>query len=209
VQIDADDIILFTGDSITDGGRRRETPGEKDWGWGYVRMIATQLQAQLASPKLKIYNRGQSGNRIYDLEARLQEDLLDLRPTVLSILIGINDTWRRYDSKVPSPLDDFRDSYRRILTKARAELDLEIILLEPFLLPVPDDRKAWREDLDPRIGVVRELAVEFGTELLPLDGLFAAASTRAPASFWLPDGVHPSDAGYGLIAQAWLEQADI
>lgn len=202
-----DSTVLFTGDSITDCGREKENPQANDGlGGGYVNLIAASLRHHLG-PDLDIHNRGISGNRIYDLEERLQPDLLELNPDIISILIGINDTWRRYDSDKPSPIDEFKASYARILGTIRDELDADIILLEPFLLPVPEDRKAWREDLDPRIAAVREVAVEFGADYVPLDGLFAEAATAAPAGHWLPDGVHPSLAGHNLIAEAWLERA--
>ena len=130
-----------------------------------------------------------------------------LKPTLVSILIGINDTWRRYDSGVISPPHEFKKSYHGILTTLRERTSARILICEPFLLPIPDDRKNWREDLDPRIGVCRELAREFNTLYLPLDGLFAAASTRAPLAYWLPDGVHPSLAGHAFIAEQWIDAA--
>ena len=83
------------------------------------------------------------------------------------------------------------------------------MLLEPFLLHVPPDRHKWREDLNPKIDAVRRLAVEFKTELLPLDGIFAQAATQAPAEYWAPDGVHPSEEGHALIARTWLENAGL
>lgn len=100
---------------------------------------------------------------------------------------------------------EFSASYRRILKALREAGNPRVILCEPFLLPVPDDRRAWREDLDPRRAAVRELAGECGVAFLPLDELFARAAARGPAGFWLPDGVHPSAAGHGLIARAWLD----
>ncbi|HEY5752907.1 MAG TPA: SGNH/GDSL hydrolase family protein [Chthoniobacterales bacterium] len=202
------DHILFYGDSITDCGRNRTSVPDADDGLGngYVRLAHARLQTHFPSLNLRTTNRGISGNRIYDLEGRLRSDVLDLKPTVVSILIGINDTWRRYDSAnlISSP-DEFGASYRRILEKLTEVLGARIIILEPFLLSVPEDRRAWRQDLDPRIQVVREVAVEFGAHFLPLDGLFAQASARRPAAFWLPDGVHPSAAGHGLIADAWVK----
>ena len=72
------------------------------------------------------------------------------------------------------------------------------------MLPVPEDRLTWREDLDPKIAVVRRLAREFRAVLVPLDGVFAQAATRRDPGFWAPDGVHPSPAGEALMAQAWL-----
>jgi lysophospholipase L1-like esterase len=131
-----------------------------------------------------------------------------LKPTVVSILIGINDTWRRYDSNQPTDAAAFRRDYRTLLEKV-VEIGARIVLLEPFLLHVPEDRFKWREDLNPKIDVVRQLAIDFQAELLPLDGLFAQAATQAPAAYWAPDGVHPSAAGNALLAETWLENAGL
>jgi lysophospholipase L1-like esterase len=205
--IDANERILFTGDSITDCGRVREDA--QHLGFGYAALTAAHLQARLASPQLKIFNRGISGNRACDLLQRIEPDLLALQPTVVSILIGINDTWRRYDSNDPTEAADFERDYRTVLEKIAQNLKARIVLLEPFLLHVPKDRYAWREDLNPKIDVVRKLAVEFGAELLPLDGLFAQAATQTSAAYWAADGVHPSAAGHALIAETWLENAEL
>ena len=205
--IDSQDRILFTGDSITDCGRDRNNPASL--GSGYASLTAAHLQARLASPSLKIFNRGISGNRVVDLLKRFDDDLLALQPTVVSILIGINDTWRRYDRNEVTGADAFEKDYRLLLEKIRLNLSARIVLLEPFLLHVPADRFAWREDLNPKIDVTRKLAVEFSAELLPLDGLFAQAATQAPAAYWAEDGVHPSAAGHALIAETWLENAGL
>jgi acyl-CoA thioesterase I len=204
----SDDRVLFTGDSITDCGRDRSR-GD-DLGNGYAFLVASHLKSRLAMPDLEFLNRGVSGNRVYDLEARLEDDLLSLQPTVLSILIGINDTWRRYDRDIISSTKEFEASYRRILSSVVERFeDIQIVLLEPFLLPVPEDRRQWREDLDPKIGVVRQLAVDFQAEFIALDGMLAEAATRTGAAYWLPDGVHPSPAGHALIADAWLDRVDV
>jgi len=205
--IQPNDRILFTGDSITDCGRIRDQ--EKHLGGGYAAFIGARLQAYLASPDLQIFNRGISGNRASDLLGRIEPDLLALKPTVVSILIGINDVWRRYDRNDPTSAEAYEKSYRTILDRINHELEARVVLLEPFLLHVPDDRHAWREDLNPKIDVVRKLAAEFDAELIPLDGLFAKMATQAPAAFWAGDGVHPSAAGHALIAEAWLENADL
>ena len=205
--IHANDRILFTGDSITDCGRNRESADSL--GAGYVAITAAHLQSRLASPELKIFNRGISGNRAADLLARIEPDLLALRPTVISILIGINDTWRRYDSGNATDAKTYERHYRALLEQVTSRLEARLILLEPFLLHVPPDRFNWREDLNPKIDVVRQLAIDFDAELLPLDGLFAQAATQAPAAYWAADGVHPTPAGHALIAETWLENAGL
>lgn len=201
------DKILFYGDSITDASRDRNNL--HSLGFGFVNLIDAAIGHHLASPTLRVINQGISGNRIYDLEARLETDVLTHTPNIVTFLIGINDVWRNFDRQIDSPIDEFTAAYHRVLTQIKATLNPHLILLEPFLLPVPEDRRAWRKDLDPKISAVRDLAVEFGADLIPLDGLFASASTRAPAAFWLPDGVHPSNAGHALIADAWLRNAGL
>lgn len=207
LQLKPTDTVLFIGDSITDAGRDRTKLDSL--GGGYVNQINARLGHALAAPALRVINQGCSGHRIYDLEARLDADLIAHKPTVVTFLIGINDVWRRYDNNLLSAPADFAASYRRMLTRIRAELNVRLVLMEPFLLPVPEDRRTWREDLDPKITIVRDLAVEFESDLIPLDGLFAAAATRAPAAFWLRDGVHPCASGHALIANAWLENAGL
>lgn len=208
LRIQQGDIVLFQGDSITDAGRVRDVP--TDLGRGYPLMTAAFLASAYPEKQLTFLNRGISGNRVKDLQARWEQDCLALQPNWVSIYIGINDCWRRYDRNDPTSVEQFEAGYRELLERTKAALGAKLILVEPFVLPVPEDRKQWREDLDPKIAVVRELAREFGVLLIPLDGLFAQASMTAPPGYWAPDGVHPSAAGHALIAKAWLKavQAD-
>jgi acyl-CoA thioesterase-1 len=197
------DHVLFYGDSITDAGRRGEN-NNGGLGHGYAALAAAVCQARYPELDLRFTNTGISGNRVYDLEKRLQADVLGLEPTVVSILVGINDTWRRYDSDLLSPTGEFAACYRRIVRAVVEELAARLVLCEPFLLPTPPDRQGWREDLDPKIAAVRDLARQFGATFVPLDGLFAAAACRQAMEYWLPDGVHPTPAGHALIAEAWV-----
>lgn len=194
--------VLFQGDSITDAGRDRTA--DISLGGGYANMVAAWFSARYPAAQVRFLNRGIGGNRARDLRQRWQADCIDLKPDWVSILIGINDTWRRYDSGDPTSAEAYETDYRFILEMTRRELDARLILCEPFVLPVPADREAWREDLDPRITVVRKLAREFDALYVPLDGIFAAAATQREPAFWAHDGVHPSPGGHALIAQAWL-----
>ncbi|MEK4516706.1 SGNH/GDSL hydrolase family protein [Paenibacillus sp. FSL H8-0122] len=197
------DIILFQGDSITDCGRNYADASSL--GVGYALMAGARLGLQYAEKNLTFLNRGISGNRAVDLQERWERDCLALKPTWVSIYIGINDTWRWYDSGQETTAAEFELSYRDLIERIREHLDAKLVLVEPFVLPVPEDRKGWRQDLDPKIHVVRELAREYGAVLVPLDGLFAAASVKAEPAFWAGDGVHPSPAGHALIAEAWMK----
>jgi len=200
--IERDAVVLFQGDSITDAGREQLDP--QHLGVGYAMMAAGWFGALYPERRVTFLNRGIGGNRADDLEQRWEADCLALEPTWVSIMIGINDTWRAFDSQDPTSIESYETSYRNILTATRGRLSARLILMEPFLLPVPEDRLAWRADLDPRIDVVRSLAVEFDAVLVPLDGIFAAATERREPAYWAPDGVHPTTAGHALIAQSWL-----
>jgi acyl-CoA thioesterase-1 len=195
-------IVLFQGDSITDAGRDRYQSDHM--GSGYAMMASAWFSALYPEKSVRFLNRGIGGDRAINLRARWQEDCIDLQPGWISIMIGINDTWRRYDSNDPTSVQEYEGAYRAILEQTREHLNARLILCEPFVLPTPADREAWREDLDPKIEVVQRLAREFSAILVPLDEIFAQAATRREPTFWTGDGVHPTLAGHALIAQSWL-----
>lgn len=196
------DIVLFQGDSITDAGRNREDPTHL--GSGYALLAASWFQALYPERRVSFLNRGIGGDRIRDLEVRWQEDCLDLRPTWLSLLIGINDTWRRYDRNDATSIEAFEAGYRSLLDRLLARQETRLILCEPFVLPVSPEREDWCEDLAPKIAVVRKLAREHHAVYVPFDGQFAQAAARREPAYWAADGVHPTYAGHALMAQTWL-----
>lgn len=194
--------ILFQGDSITDC--KRAVPEVSDMGCGYACMVSAFLESEYPEMTLSFLNRGISGNRVRDLEKRWDADCIALKPDVVSILIGVNDTWRRYDCNDATSVEEFRDSYARILERVRKELDAVLILCEPFLLPFSPEKRTWREDLNPKIDVVRDLASEYEALYVPFDGAFAAANAKASPEYWTRDGIHPTSAGHALLARTWL-----
>jgi acyl-CoA thioesterase-1 len=196
------DIVLFQGDSITDAGREREDP--EHLGYGYAFQAASWFQALHPEKEVRFLNRGIGGNLTRDLVERWQQDCLDLHPTWISLLVGINDTWRRYDSNNVTSIESFEQSYRTLLEQNAASLKAHLIICEPFVLPVTAERESWQEDIGPKIATIRRLAREYRAIYVPFDGLFAQASTQRPPAFWAADGVHPSPAGHALMAQAWL-----
>lgn len=193
--------LLFHGDSITDA--ERTTDDAAGLGRGYVRLIADALRT--THPDLHVANRGVSGFRVRDLRARWAEDVLAARPDVVSVMVGVNDTWRRYDAGDATPVDGWTEDYRHLLETAAAA-GARLVLVEPFLVPARQDQWTWREDLDGRIQAVRRLAEEYGALLLAADGLMnQAARTAGGAAKVASDGVHPEPYGHALLAAAWLE----
>jgi len=192
--------IVFIGDSITDADRLSTPDG---LGTGYVRLVAEAL----AATGTPILNRGVSGDRVVDLERRWEADVVAHRPALLSVFVGINDTWRRYDSDDPTSAKDFAIRYRHVLGRALDAGVERLVLVEPFLLPVTVEQETWRDDLEPKQEVVAELAREFGAPLVPLQSLMTAAARDQGAVALAGDGIHPSAAGSRTIADAWLAAA--
>ena len=128
---------------------------------------------------------------------------------MLTVLIGINDTARRYDEADPTSTADFEADYASILDQARRVSGLDrLVLMEPFLVPFTADQARWHEeDLNEKIAVVRDLAFRFDAELIPLDAIFAEAAASQGARTLLADGIHPTDAGNELLARTWWEAA--
>jgi acyl-CoA thioesterase I len=187
--------ILFAGDSVTDCGRREDPAGLGD---GYVLRIAETLGSEA-----HWLNRGISGDRSRDLRERWDRDVLAAQPALVSVLVGVNDTWRRYDSDDPTPAADFEANYRALLDPLAADR-VGLVLIEPFLLPVRAEQIAWRDDLEPKIAIVRSLAREYDAALVPAD---KALNAVGDAAGLVPDGVHPSHRGHEMLATLWLEHA--
>ena len=186
--------ILFQGDSITDGNRGRNADPNHILGHGYVFIIAARHGAAFPDAKLDFMNRGVSGNTVLDLEKRWQKDTLDLKPDVLSILIGVNDDGKHV------ALDQYEQVYDKLLTDARAaNPKLKLVLGEPFVKPTGKVSEGIRK----RQEVVARLAQKYGAALVHCQRVFDEAAKRAPADYWIWDSVHPTYRGHQLMADEW------
>lgn len=202
------EIILFQGDSITDTGRsyfRLNSLGE-----GYPLAISQKLGALLPQHNIQCLNRGVSGNRIYDLKRRFKRDCTELYPfpTIISIYIGVNDTWRLFDMGVHSPVERFEEIYRELLDEVLAvRKQTKLILLAPFVLENEPDKAEWHADLDPKREAVRKLALEYSARFIDLQEVFdeEMKKTGEGPLYYTVDGVHPTPIGHALIADRWIE----
>lgn len=205
-----DCTILFQGDSITDAGRNK---GREDsvndsaaLGKGYVHLIAARLLADRPSDGLQIYNRGISGNKVYQLAERWQKDCLDLKPDVLSILIGVNDIWHTLNGNYDGTVEKYENDYRALLERTRRELpEVVLVICEPFVLRCGAVNEKWFPEFDRYRASAEKVSQEFDTLFVPYQSMFDEASKQAPPSHWAADGVHPTMAGASLMAQTWLK----
>ncbi|MEM7806542.1 MAG: SGNH/GDSL hydrolase family protein [Planctomycetota bacterium] len=212
MQIRDDDTVLFQGDSITDAGRERDSDDGtiQSLGNGYAMLTARALQRQ--TPGVRTINRGVSGNHLKTIRQRWAADTLDLKPTVVSLLLGVNDTWHGVAMGNPeggTTLEYFADHLPRLIQETRTALPgVRVVLCEPFVLEtgkVLD--QAFHPDIDKRQEIVRRVAETDADVFVPFQRVFddAVRSTDTNPSHWSGDGVHPTRAGHQLMADAWLE----
>jgi lysophospholipase L1-like esterase len=195
------DVILFQGDSITDGGRQRDgNDFNHIMGQDYGYIIAAQIGLQFPDRNLNFLNRGIGGNTVKDLAGRWQSDTLNIKPNLLSIMVGINDSlWGE-------SVDDYEKIYDKLLSDTIAALpDTKIILGEPFILPVGNFKNNYNDHRDQvklRQDVVARLADKYHLPLIHFQKAFDDACSLAPADRWSWDGVHPRSDGSRMASSS-------
>lgn len=210
-RIDDTQTIVFQGDSITDAGRSKDDrqPNQPHaLGSGYVGLAAAQLLGEHPGSPWQCYNRGISGDKVFQLADRWEEDCLELEPDVLSILIGVNDFWHTLSGRYDGTAEVYEQDYRELLDRTRDALpDVTLIVGEPFVVlggsAVDDER--WSSEFDAYRVAARRVADGYDAIWIPYQTIFDEALQEAPVEYWAPDGVHPSPAGHYLMAQAWLD----
>ncbi len=208
-RVEAGSVILFQGDSITDCGRDRavaEPNQARALATGYPLLIASRLLDDRPEAAFRIYNRGVSGNTVPDLDARWQADTLDLKPDLLSILIGVNDIWHTLNGTYHGTVEQYEAQYNALLDRTKQALPgVRLVVMEPFVLRTGAVTDAWFPAFDQRRAAAARVADRAGAAFVPLHALFERLSRVAPPAYWAADGVHPTVAGHDVIARAWLE----
>ena len=196
--------LLFIGDSITDCGRREDP---EELGHGYVRLLAEHFAAH--EPTATLINRGISGNKVADLEARFTVDCLDHAPDLVTIYVGVNDAWHRFTRGEHVTDDSFEQGCRNLLEQLSARVpDAPVMMIVPFVADIDEQAARVHSDLDGKVAIIRRLAAEHGHRIVDLEQVLATAyeAGHTPATL-AEDGVHPTPAGHRLIADAWLDAA--
>ena len=216
--------ILFQGDSITDVGRIRDLdekiPSVEDkklatnyysFGMGYSALVTNHLGFERPNDFV-FYNRGISGNRVTDLYARVKNGIINLKPDVMSILIGVNDVWHEIERENGVDADKYFKIYSMLIEEIKSALpDIKIMILEPFLMKGADIEKYWdvfRAEVEKRAEKAKEIAKKYDLTFVPLQEKFDEACKIAPVDHWTSDGVHPTGAGHEIIKREWLKAFD-
>jgi lysophospholipase L1-like esterase len=203
------DVVLFQGDSITDAGRKRGIDAPNDeaaLGTGYAWLAASQMLVDMPEAGLKIFNRGVSGNKVYQLAERWKAECLDLKPNVLSILIGVNDYWHKHKHNYEGTLEKYERDYRALIKQTKEALpDVRLILCEPFTVKVGSVDDSWFPEFDGYREAAKRVAKDVGAVFVRFQTMFDAAVKVAPPATWAADGVHPTPSGAALMAHWWLK----
>lgn len=210
VVLEKDNVILFQGDSITDWGRDKTKNNPNDssaLGGGYPLLISSKLLKDHPDKNLQLYNKGISGNKVFQLADRWDEDCLNLKPNVLSILVGVNDFWHTLTNGYTGTIETYRNDYKKLLDRTKQALpDVKLIIGEPFAVKgVKAVDEKWYPTFDGFRQAAQDMAKEFDAAFIPYQSIFDKATELAPGNYWTGDGVHPSLAGAELMATAWLE----
>jgi lysophospholipase L1-like esterase len=209
ISIKQNDIILFQGDSITDHSRAKDNPAANNLdalGRGYASVAAGALLNKFAAKDIKVYNRGISGNKVPQLDSRWQEDCIDLKPNILSMLIGVNDYWHKRGGNYEGSAELYHDQYRKLLDRTLQALpNVKLIIGEPFAVKnVRHVDDSWFPEFASYQEAAQDIAKEYNAILIPYQSIFDNAGKKAPGSHWTTDGVHTTPAGINLMAEAWL-----
>lgn len=199
-------IILFQGDSITDVNRIREIPTHL--GYGYPNLTAAEISYE--NPEQYVFiNRGVSGDRIIDLQARIKRDMINLAPDVISILIGVNDVWHEIAEKNGLSTVKFEMMYDLLIEEVKQAVpNVKLMILEPFVLKGEATEKSWKQFYDgvaEKAEAAKRISEKYEITFIQLQDKFNAAAKSTSPSFWLYDGVHPTIAGHELIKREWLK----
>lgn len=213
ISLKTGDVILFQGDSITDAGRNKDEKAAnhpRALGNGYAFLATADLLRTHASKNLQVYNRGISGNKVYQLAERWETDCLELRPAVLSILIGVNDFWHMLNGKYNGTIETYRKDLHALLERTKDKLpEVQLIIGEPFAVTGTSAVDAtWFPRFSEYQTAALELATSFKAIFIPYQSIFDKASKMAPPVYWTHDGVHPSLAGSQLMAESILKIID-
>lgn len=206
-------VVLFQGDSITDCGRNRtvtDPNAPAALGSGYPFLVAAAALAAYPERALRFYNRGVSGNKVPDLQQRWADDALALKPTILSILIGVNDFWHKLDHGYTGTVADYERQFAALLEQTRSALPrVRVIVLEPFVLRCGAVDARWFPEFDERRAAAARVAGHAKATFVPLQKPFDALARRAGPAYWAADGVHPTPAGHAVIAEYWRRAAHL
>lgn len=201
-------IFLFQGDSITDANRVDDNEDNFGLGCGYPLLLSAEL-AKSRKNEFKFINRGDSGDRITDVYARIKEDIINLKPDYMSILIGVNDVAHELTMDCGVSSEKFEKIYSMLIEEIKEALpQIKIIIMEPFVLKGSSTEKLWdgfKSEVKAHGEAAKRVAEKYSLRFVELQDKFDEASADGDTRYWSVDGVHPTAAGHQIIKEELLK----
>lgn len=192
--------IIFFGDSITWLGAK---PG------GYIVKIDSMLALKNLKHNYDLSGEGISGNKIYDLYLRLEDDVLSKSPDVVVMFIGVNDVWHKRLFGTGTDVDRFEKFYTAIIKKL-TDKNIKVAVCTPATIGEKTDfTNEMDGDLNKYSGIIRDIAAKNNLPLIDLRKIFLAHnlknnSENKDRGILTRDGVHLNEAGNQLVAdEVW------
>lgn len=199
-------VVLMQGDSITEGLRKHDCP--EDLGQWYAKRVAGALELKYPG-KYTFINRGISGNRIVDVYARIKADIINLKPDIMTFMIGTNDVWAEYKRQNGVSPEKYERFYEKILDEVEAALpNIKIILMGSYLQEgVQEYNESFLPEVKERAEIARKIAERRGYPYIATQPLFDEAEKRGVKQLTF-DGVHPDIAGSELLKNALVQEIE-
>lgn len=201
------DVIVFAGDSTTEGFRIGSPDG---LGTGFVKLVRDALFAFRPSENFRVINSGVGGNTTLHLLARWEKDIEACRPDVVFCMIGINDVWRHFDYLDPLDKRISEEEYGKNIEAicAKAAAFREFRLMTPFYMERnrSDEMRIMTENYAARM---RAAAAKYGIGVIDLQKVFDEYMEGRPGQSISWDRVHPGTVGSMLIAREILREFEM
>jgi lysophospholipase L1-like esterase len=207
--LEKNDKLIMTGDSITDCDRKKpDGEGLFDpYGKGYVNIVKALLDASYPDRPIRVVNKGWSGFTVRTLKQHWQEHIVAQQPDWLSIMIGINDVWRQFDSpKMPEQavgIAEYQATLEELITVIQPHLK-GLILMTPYFIE-PNRADPMRIQMDAYGAVVKSLAQKHKTVLVDTQAGFDRMLKHMHPMELAWDRIHPNSSGHALIAKCFLD----
>jgi len=200
--------VLFTGDSITDAGRR---DAHFPLGNGYAHMIVDLITARYPDHKLKFINTGISGNTVRDLYNRWTDDVIRHQPDWVSIMIGINDVHRwinKVEGQSVSP-EEYADLYPKILDRLKKETKAQLVLIEPFYMSIDAEPGSYRSNVQDKLKAYRataeKMSKQYKARYIRFHDMYQRLLRQHASDRFCNEPVHPNLSGHLTMAHEWLK----
>ncbi len=208
--LDKNSTLVMIGDSITDCGRNYDAkPAEwGSFGDGYVSLVNAALIAFKPEYKIMVINKGISGNTIRDLKGRWQEDVLNMNPDYVSIMIGVNDAWRHFDSAPFAKFNQIEPSeyesvYRELIEKTLPHVK-GIYILPPYIIE-PDKNEPMSKLVREFGAIGKKLSEEYSLKYIDVQEAIDTFLEKAHSYVLSQDRVHPVLQGHMILAKTFLD----